>query len=166
MLALTFSSSLGLYDLLGVKVVHIEIWFTQLKCSWIWEFTVDKPLLMMARKPCRAERRAICEVLFLDKKGVLPFRMMAVIFFVVAIRRRTAVCALSTLTSGMIWVGNGSMNLRATMPTSAPVPAHTSAVLIPPIPRYGLGLVPWGTRLSFLKNKKKQEGGAREMAWR
>lgn len=53
-------------------------------------------------------------------------------------------CALSTLTSDKIWAGNGSTNLRATMPTSAQAPAPTSAVRTQPTARYGAGLMPGG----------------------
>lgn len=48
-------------------------------------------------------------------------------------------CALSTLTSDRIWAGSGSMNLRATMPTSAQALARTSAVQTQPTARYGAG---------------------------
>lgn len=65
-------------------------------------------------------------------------------FCVVATWRRTAVCALSTLTFDRIWVGSGSMNLRDITPTSAQALAHTSAVQTPPTARYGAGLMPRG----------------------
>lgn len=48
-------------------------------------------------------------------------------------------CALSTLTSDRIWAGNGSMNLRATTPTSAQARAHTSAAQTRPTAQYGTG---------------------------
>lgn len=66
------------------------------------------------------------------------------VFVVVAIWRRTAVCALSTLTSDKIWAGSGSMNLRATTPTSAQALAPTSAVRTQPTARYAAGLTPCG----------------------
>ena len=59
------------------------------------------------------------------------------VFCVAAMWKRTAVCALSTSTSARIWAGNGSTNLRATTPTSAQAPAHTSAVQTQPTARYG-----------------------------
>lgn len=49
-------------------------------------------------------------------------------------------CAHSTLTSDKIWAGNGSMNLRATTPTSAQALAPTSAARTQPTARYGVGL--------------------------
>lgn len=54
-------------------------------------------------------------------------------------------CALSTLTSDKIWAGNGSMNLRATTPTSAQAPVPTSAARTQPTARYGAGRCHEGT---------------------
>lgn len=53
-----------------------------------------------------------------------------------AIMRRTAVCDHYILTSGRIWAGGGSISLKGTTLTSAPVPVLTYAVLTPPIARW------------------------------
>ena len=85
--------------------------------------------------------RAVCEVFVLVISGSVGYFFLIIYFSVVvaAIWRRTAACALSILTSDRIWAGNGSMNLRATMPTSAQAHAHTSAAQTQPTARYGTG---------------------------
>lgn len=59
-------------------------------------------------------------------------------------------CVPSTLTSGRIWAGNGSTNLRVTMPTSAQALAHTSAAQTQPTARYGVGPLGTGAPLTRL----------------
>lgn len=90
--------------------------------------------------------RATCEVFMLVISLSVFFVFLVIYFSVVvaAIWRRTAVCVLSTLTSDRIWAGNGSMNLRATMPTSAQAHARTSAAQTQRTARYGTGHALWG----------------------
>ena len=100
-----------------------------------------EPPLMMTRKDSRCPDEGHLWSFYVSDFLVSFFFLFLVIYFsiVAAIWRRTAVCVLSTLTSDRIWAGNGSMNLRATMPTSAQAHAHTSAAQTQPTARYGTG---------------------------
>ena len=96
---------------------------------------------MMTRKDSRCPDEGHLWSFYVSDFLVSFSFLFLVIYFsiVAAIWRRTAVCVLSTLTSDRIWAGNGSMNLRATMPTSAQAHAHTSAAQTQPTARYGTG---------------------------
>lgn len=110
------------------------------QCTWTWGPTDQSHLLWWPGRTPGAQMRATCGVFMLVISLSVFFSFLVIYFSIVAaIWRRTAVCVLSTLTSDRIWAGNGSMNLRATMPTSAQAHAHTSAAQTQPTARYGTG---------------------------